>query len=249
MRIFFMIKNQHIHQEQKKHSLISHISQKTLRFTTAFCAAAMLVCGVAYAAPLNAAAAVSETPVSTDAAGSTFTNVVITSYDKNGFHPDDLIRIDALVDKTDISFVVLSNKINAALEKQNHIPAGWPVESRIVSTEFNPTSDPCISDGRKHYGMDISTKSQIIPIYATASGTVTTSTFHPEFGYYVVIDHTNGFTTLYAHCDELTVNAGDEIEKGDMIGTTGSSGWSTGIHCHYEIQLNGVYQNPRDYLG
>ena len=145
--------------------------------------------------------------------------------------------------------MVLSNKINAALEKQNHIPAGWPVESRIVSTEFNPTADPCISDGRKHYGMDISTKSQIIPIYATASGTVTTSTFHPEFGNYVVIDHGNGFTTLYAHCDELNVNAGDEIKKGDIIGTTGTTGMSTGIHCHYEIQLNGVYQNPRDYLG
>ena len=244
-----MNNNQNMDQGQKKRPLISHISQKTLRFTTAFCAAAMLVCNVAYAAPLGTAATTSEAPVSTDAAVSTFTNVVITSYDENGFHPDDLIRIDALVDKTDISFVVLSNKINAALEKQNHIPAGWPVESRIVSTEFNPTADPCISDGRKHYGMDISTKSQIIPIYATASGTVTTSTFHPEFGNYVVIDHGNGFTTLYAHCDELNVNAGDEIKKGDIIGTTGTTGMSTGIHSHYEIQLNGVYQNPRDYLG
>ncbi|WP_405726606.1 M23 family metallopeptidase [Anaerotignum sp.] len=240
-----MNKHQHISQEQKKHSLISHISQKALRFTTAFCAAAMLACGVAYAA----APAASEAALPADAAGSTFTNVVVTAYDKNGFHSDDLIRIDALVHKTDISFAVISNKINAALEKQNHIPGGWPVESRIVSTEFNPTADPCISDGRKHYGMDISTKSQIIPIYATASGTVTTATFHPEFGYYVVIDHENGFTTLYAHCNELTVNAGDTIEKGDIIATTGSTGWSTGIHCHYEIQLNGVYQNPRDYLG
>lgn len=237
-----MNQHQRISQGQKKYSLISHISQKTLRFTTAFCAAAMLTCGVAYAA--------TETPQpAKEAAGSTFTNVVITAYDKNGFHSDDLVSIDALVNKTDISYVVLSNKINAALEKQNHIPAGWPVESRIVSTEFNPTADPCISDGRKHYGMDFSTKSQIIPIYATASGTVTTATFHPEFGYYVVIDHENGFTTLYAHCDELTVNAGDKIEKGDIIATTGSTGWSTGIHCHYEIQLNGVYQNPRDYLG
>ena len=249
MRIPLMNKNQNIDQGQKKHPLLSHISQNTLRFTTALCAAAMLACGVAYAATPNTATVVSETPLHTATTESTFTNVVITAYDENGFHPDDLIRIDALVNKTDISFAVISNKINAALEKQNHIPGGWPVESRIVSTEFNPTADPCISDGRKHYGMDISTKSQIIPVYATASGTVTTSTFHPEFGYYVVIDHANGFTTLYAHCDELTVNAGDEIKKGDIIGTTGSSGMSTGIHCHYEIQLNGVYQNPRDYLG
>ena len=143
---------------------------------------------------------------------------------------------------------MIHQKEDAAAAEQKFIPSGWPVESRIVSTEFNPTADPSISDGRKHEGMDISTKSQIIPIYATADGVVVTANFDSGYGNQVIIDHGNGFTTLYAHCNELTVSAGDTVNKGDMIATTGNTGWSTGIHLHYEIMLNGVYQNPRDYI-
>ncbi len=244
-----MNNNQNGTQEQKKHFLMAHISHKTLRFTTALCAAAMLVGGVAYAATPDTAAAAAVNQQPTPVAGSTFTDVVITTYDENTFQPDDMISIDAMVNETDISFAVIMNKVNAALDAANHIPSGWPVESRIVSTEFNPTADPSISDGRKHEGMDISTRSQIIPIYATAEGKVVTANYHRDYGYQVILDHENGFTTLYAHCDELMVNAGDEVKKGDVIATTGNTGMSTGIHCHYEIMLNGIYQNPRDYLG
>ncbi len=179
----------------------------------------------------------------------TFTNIISTSYNKASTLSAQLDKMNAMMDETGISFTSVAADVTYALACQNNIPTGWPVESRIVSTEFNPTADASISDGRKHYGMDISTKSQIIPIYATAAGTVTTATFHPEFGFYVVIDHYNGFTTLYAHCTELNVTVGDKVKRGDIIGTTGTTGMSSGIHCHYEIQLNGVYQNPRDYLG
>ncbi len=130
----------------------------------------------------------------------------------------------------------------------NNIPSGWPVESRIVSTEFNPTADRSIGDGRKHEGMDISTRSQIIPISAAAEGMVVTANYHKEYGNQVIIDHLNGFTTLYAHCDELMVQEGDFVKKGDLIATTGNTGWSTGVHLHYEVMLDGEYQNPREYL-
>ncbi|MGN1230503.1 MAG: peptidoglycan DD-metalloendopeptidase family protein [Anaerotignum sp.] len=182
-------------------------------------------------------------------AAPTFTSIISTSYNKASTLSAQLDKMNALMDETGVSFTAVAGEVTYALACQNNIPNGWPVESHIVSTEFNPTADASISDGRKHYGMDISTRSQILPISATAAGTVTTATYHPEFGYYVVIDHYNGFTTLYAHCTELTVNVGDKVKRGDIIGTTGTTGMSTGIHCHYEIQLNGVYQNPRDYLG
>lgn len=243
-----MNENQNTNQEQKKHFLNFHISHKSLRFTAALCSAAVLIGGVAYAAPIDAAAAASETPLVSEVTESNFTNVVMTAYDENEFQSDDLLRLNIPVDETGISLAVINKKIDAAQESKNRIPSGWPVESRLISTEFNPTADPSISDGRKHEGMDISTKSQIIPIYATATGTVVTANYDSGYGYQVIIDHGNGFTTLYAHCNELMVSAGDEIEKGDIVATTGNSGWSTGIHCHYEIQLNGVYQNPRDYL-
>ena len=235
-----MNKNQTANQE-KKQFLTSHKSQKTLRFTAALCAAAVLAGGVAYAATPETAAADSAKTVST----ATFTEVITTTFDESDFQSPSTIRLETPVDKT-IVLAVINHKIDAA--EENNIPSGWPVESRIVSTEFNPNGDASISDGRKHKGMDISTRSQIIPIYATADGVVVTANFRSDYGNQVIIDHGNGFTTLYAHCDELTVSAGDRVEKGDMIATTGSTGWSSGIHCHYEIMLNGEYQNPRDFF-
>ena len=231
---------QNTSQEEKKHFLHSH---KSIRFTAALCAAAVLAGGVAYAATPDAIAAEPTAAVSE----STFTDVVMTTFDEAEFPSSDLIRLEASVDEA-IILTVIHQKVDAAAADQKHIPSGWPVDSRIVSTEFNPTADPSISDGRKHEGMDISTRSQIIPIYATADGTVVTANFRSDYGYQVIIDHGNGFTTLYAHCNELLVNAGNKVEKGDVVATTGNTGWSTGVHCHYEIMLNGEYQNPRDYI-
>lgn len=178
----------------------------------------------------------------------TFTNIVNTSYNKAASLSVNLDKMNALMDETGIAFTAVAGEVTT-LANQYNIPMGWPVESRIVSTEFNPTADPSISDGRKHYGIDISTRSQLLPITTMAGGKVVTASFHPEFGNYVVIDHFNGFTTLYAHCDTLAVNAGDLVKRGDIIGTTGTTGMSSGIHLHYEIHLNGEYQNPRDYVG
>ena len=243
-----MNENQNTTQEQKKPFLNFHISRKSLRFTTALCAATTLIGSVAYAAPSDAAKAIPAAAIASETTGSNFTSVVMTVYEENDLQPSDLVRLDASVDEKGVILAVINQKIDAAQESQNRIPSGWPLESRIVSTEFNPTGNRSISDGRKHKGMDISTRSQIIPIYATANGTVVTANYHRSYGYQVIIDHGNGFTTLYAHCNELLVNAGDEVKKGDAIATTGNTGWSTGIHLHYEIMLNGVYQNPRDYL-
>jgi len=229
---------------QEKHSLNSHISKKSLRFTVALCAAAVLAGGVAYAAPVETVSPANQRRT----AEATFTDTVATYYEEKAFLSENQIAIDALVDPADISIAVIDHKVTVAQDDKNHIPSGWPLESRIVSTEFNPTGDRSISDGRKHEGMDISTRSQIIPIHAAASGTVVTANYHRQYGYQVIIDHGNGYTTLYAHCNELLVEAGDEVKKGDTIATTGSSGWSTGIHLHYEVMLNGVHQNPRDYL-
>ena len=181
-------------------------------------------------------------------AAPTFTTLVSTSYNKASTLSAQLDKMNLLMEETSISFAAVADTVTY-LAALNNTPDIWPVDSRTVTTEFNPSADPSVSDGRKHYGMDISTQSKSIPIYATASGTVVTAQYHSEYGNYVVIDHGNGFTTLYAHCSELNVDVGDKVKKGDAIATTGSTGMSTGVHCHYEIQLNGVYQNPRDYLG
>ncbi|MGN0135257.1 peptidoglycan DD-metalloendopeptidase family protein [Anaerotignum sp.] len=123
------------------------------------------------------------------------------------------------------------------------IPSGYPTESRTVSAPFS------MADSKiQHFGMDFSSNGKNIPVSATADGIVMAAEFAPDKGYYVKINHMNGFATLYAHLSELDVKVGDKVEKGDVLGLTGATGMATGIHCHYEIQLNGIYQDPAKYL-
>lgn len=197
-------------------------------------------------APAKAKLVSMETPVSAE--GSTFIDVVKTPYHQTELLSENLDEMHTLMDDANISFKDVAYEVTLAVAAHTDVPTGWPVESGYVSTEFNPTADPSISDGRKHKGVDIATRSQIIPVYATASGTVTTAEYRDDYGYYVVIDHGNGFTTLYAHNSGLSVEVGDTVKYGDVIAMSGSTGMSTGVHVHYEIMLNGVYQNPRDFF-
>ena len=153
-----------------------------------------------------------------------FTTIVTTAYHKSAALSAQLDKMNVLLDAT-----------------------GFPVEDGIVTTEFNPDGNTLVSDGRVHKGIDLSTKGQSAPIMATAGGTVMEADYHSDFGFYVKVDHGNGFITLYAHNAANLVQVGDNVKKGDIIAMTGSTGMSTGIHCHYEIQLNGIYQDPRDY--
>lgn len=177
----------------------------------------------------------------------TFTTIVTTSYNKATSLSAQLDKMNVMLDMTGASFVDVATNVTETLAQYSNVPMGYPVEDYVISTEFNPDGNAAISDGRVHKGVDLSTRSQIVPISATAAGTVVEATYHDEYGYYVKIDHGNGFTTLYAHNSENLVEVGDTVKKGDVIAMTGSTGMSTGVHCHYEIQLNGIYQNPKDY--
>ena len=89
------------------------------------------------------------------------------------------------------------------------------------------------------------------PIYAADSGTVTVSGWPDNYGYgnRVVVDHGNGFTTLYAHLSAVYVSSGQKVAKGDVIGAMGSTGRSTGTHLHIEIRKDGTALNPLGLLG
>lgn len=101
--------------------------------------------------------------------------------------------------------------------------------------------------GRLHAGIDFTSKSR--DIYASDNGTVTTAGWHNSFGNYVIIDHKNGFKTLYAHLSRISTSKGSIVEKGDKIGVMGSTGNSTGVHLHFEIHKSGKAVNPSSYLG
>jgi len=68
------------------------------------------------------------------------------------------------------------------------------------------------------------------------------------YGYLIVIDHANGFATYYAHLSSIYVAEGQAVERGQVIGAVGSTGWSTGPHLHFEVRYYGAQQNPRAYL-
>lgn len=180
----------------------------------------------------------------TDSDEITFTSIVNTSYYKASSLSLQLDKMSEHVDSTSIAFDEVATNVTETLASFSDIPSGSPVVGGILSSYFNPEGDPNLYDGRVHKGIDLSTRSQILPIVATAAGIVIESDYHSGFGFYVTVDHGNGFITKYAHNTENIASVGDVVKKGDTLATTGSTGYSTGVHCHYEITLNGIYQDP-----
>ncbi len=87
------------------------------------------------------------------------------------------------------------------------------------------------------------------PIRAAQPGTVTVSTYNQGgYGYYIMIDHGGGLSTLYGHCSQLLAPVGRTVEAGDVIALSGSTGRSTGPHLHVEVRVNGPRPTPRSYL-
>ena len=127
---------------------------------------------------------------------------------------------------------------------------GYPVGgSTYISSGFGNRS-ASISGWSFHGGIDIAGGGIYgRPIYASRGGTVITATYGTTgYGNYVIIDHGDGYTTVYGHCSSLNVSTGQNVSKGQQIACVGSSGNSTGPHCHFEIRYNGVKQNPMNYL-
>ena len=87
------------------------------------------------------------------------------------------------------------------------------------------------------------------PIYTAVAGVVETADTHPSYGNYLIIDHYNGFSTLYAHCSKLLVQEGELVSRGQKIALVGQTGEATGNHLHFEIHLNGIRYDPLWILG
>jgi murein DD-endopeptidase MepM/ murein hydrolase activator NlpD len=119
----------------------------------------------------------------------------------------------------------------------------YPTDSRSISAGF-----PNYSSGSYHGGIDfpVSTGSNV---YAAASGTVILVKYlNYSYGYHVMIDHGDGLSTLYAHNSQILVSVGDTVSAGQVIALSGSTGNSTGPHCHFEVRVNGSQVNPLNYL-
>lgn len=125
-------------------------------------------------------------------------------------------------------------------------PKGFPVKGGI-SSDYGKREHPRSGEKDFHSGIDISA-SPGSPVKATADGVVSFSGWSGGSGNLVVLEHGFGFSTFYAHNRINTVKVGQKVERGDVIGYVGSTGYSTGPHVHYEIWKDGRHVDPKQYL-
>ena len=119
---------------------------------------------------------------------------------------------------------------------------GWPLKAGIVSSEFGPRW------GRMHEGIDIAAD-RGVPVLASADGEVIYSAGTMRgYGIAVIVRHDQETTTLYAHNQENRVRVGDKVKSGQLIAILGTTGHSSGPHCHFEIRVGGKPLNPRTRL-
>jgi murein DD-endopeptidase MepM/ murein hydrolase activator NlpD len=128
-------------------------------------------------------------------------------------------------------------------EKLASIPAIQPVSNRDldrIASGFGMRIDPVYGTPKMHKGLDF-TAPQGTPIYATGNGVIKKAGFvDGGFGNHVVINHGYGYETLYGHMVRIKIRPGQRVKRGELIGWVGSTGKSTGPHCHYEVHINGI---------
>ncbi len=124
----------------------------------------------------------------------------------------------------------------------------WPAPSGTrITSPFGYRNHPLSHTYSLHRGIDIAT-AYGTDVVAAEDGIVTIAKHNGSYGKYIVINHGNGYTTLYAHNSQLLVSVGETVKRGQVIAKAGSTGNSTGPHCHFEVSYNGNLQNPLDYL-
>ena len=123
------------------------------------------------------------------------------------------------------------------------LPSGY----RTVSSRFGYRNHPVTGRYKLHTGVDISAPNGT-PIYAAQSGAVIIAGYSSAWGNYVVINHGNGITTLYAHMSKILTTKGATVSAGQQIGKVGSTGQSTGPHLHFQMKKNGKIVDPNDYV-
>lgn len=128
--------------------------------------------------------------------------------------------------------------------------ATWrtPVSGYTLTSPFGMRKHPVLGYNRMHNGIDMAC-AQGTPIYATRAGKVTTAAYQAGgAGYYVSINHLDGFASIYMHMTNYVVSAGQTVTQGQLIGYVGSTGISTGPHLHFGISYAGTYVNPLAYI-
>jgi len=145
------------------------------------------------------------------------------------------------------SYLQIDELIKNKAQLLSHTPAIQPVSNKDlnrIASGFGYRIDPVYKTVKMHAGLDFAAP-QGTPIFATANGTVTTAGNKGNgYGNHVIINHGYGYETLYGHMVKVKSNPGQKVTRGEVIGWVGSSGKSTGPHCHYEVHKSGNKIDP-----
>ncbi|HBX75267.1 MAG TPA: peptidase M23 [Acidaminococcaceae bacterium] len=152
--------------------------------------------------------------------------------------------------------LAISDNIKAMLqgmEAASQMPSGggngsfvWPCSGPITSY-YGWRVHPIFGTRKYHSGMDIAVDYGT-PIHAAATGVVVYSGWMGGYGYAIMIDHGGGLVTIYGHNSSLAVSEGQRVSQGQLVAYAGSTGYSTGPHCHFEVRLHGEVTEPLNYL-
>lgn len=136
-----------------------------------------------------------------------------------------------------------------ALEGEANNPGFiWPApDCKAITSKFGYRWHPILNCERFHAGLDIGSQAGDVVI-AAYSGIIAEAQYSESYGNYVLINHGNGYSTIYAHMSSIAVEAGQPVSQGDTIGYVGSTGWSTAPHLHFEIRYSDVRTDPATYF-
>jgi len=191
-------------------------------------------------------------PGENQASGLTYQNLLLTQ-------DEDIVKVsarklDSMIrhsKETESVYDMLMIKGENRSEMLPAIPAIQPIENRdltLIASGFGHRIHPIYKIPKMHSGIDFSAPVGT-PVYASGDGLVQAVTSSERgLGNQIIIDHGFGYTTLYACMDELQVRRGEQVKRGDQIGTVGDTGLSVAPHLHYEVHLNREPMNPINYF-
>lgn len=178
---------------------------------------------------------------------------LINSYKSDMKKYEQMIAANQKADEAVLAEIARQSGSSSTVYYSGSGTLGWPVPSKAASSSslssgFINRVSPISGKWESHSGYDIPA-SYGAAIVAAEAGKVTYSGWMNGYGYTIMIDHGNGLSTLYAHNSSLVASKGQVVSRGQTVAKCGSTGWSTGNHCHFSVLKNGSYVNPEPYLG
>ena len=158
-----------------------------------------------------------------------------------------LTDLDRLTDQRVDLMTVMESRLFDQKIRKSMLPTQEPVVGGLLGSAFGWRIDPLNGRSALHTGLDFPADAGT-PILAAAGGVVVTQEYQSAYGNVLEVDHGNNLVTRYAHASRTLVKKGDLVKRGQKIGEVGSTGRSTGPHLHFEVLVDGTYQDPQKFL-